>query len=171
MFLGSRNNQHSFAAVPAPSVPRSQFDRSFTVKDTMDFDYLNPIFVDEVLPGDTVNLQLQTFVRLATQKVPIMDNLYVDYYFFFCPSRLLWTNWKRFMGEQDNPADSISYTVPQMVIPSGGPEVGGLADKLGLPTDVAAGYQCNTLPFRMYNKVWNEWFRDENLQNSVRGVS
>lgn len=167
MFLGSRNNQHSFAAVPAPSIPRSQFDRSFTVKDTMDFDYLNPIFVDEIVPGDTVNLNLKTFVRLATQKVPIMDNLYVDYYFFFVPSRLLWTNWKRFMGEQDNPTDSISYTVPQMVIPAGGPEVGELADKFGLPTDVAAGYQCNALPFRAYNKIWNEWFRDENLQNSV----
>ena len=167
MSLGSRSNQHSFSVVPAPSIPRSSFDRSFTVKDTMEFDYLNPIFVEEIIPGDTVSLNLNTFVRLATQKVPILDNLYVDYYFFFCPSRLLWANWKKFMGEQDNPSDSISYTIPQMVIPAGGPEVGSLADKFGLPTDVAAGYQANALPFRMYNKVWNEWFRDQNLQNSV----
>ena len=167
MNLGSRFNQHSFAMVPAPSIPRSRFDRSFTVKDTMEFDYLNPIFVDEVLPGDTVNLNINTFVRLATQKVPILDNLWVDYYFFYCPSRLLWTNWKKFMGEQDNPGDSISYTIPQVTIPANGPEVGELADKFGLPTDVAAGYSANALPFRMYNKVWNEWFRDQNLQNSV----
>lgn len=167
MALGSRSNQHSFAVVPAPSIPRSQFDRSFTIKDTMEFDYLNPMFVDEIIPGDTVSLNLNTFVRLATQKVPILDNLYVDYYFFFCPSRLLWNNWKKFMGEQDNPSDSISYTIPQMTIPANGPEVGSLADKFGLPTDIAAGYSANALPFRMYNRVWNEWFRDQNLQNSV----
>lgn len=167
MSLGSRTNQHSFAVVPAPTVPRSSFDRSFAIKDTMEFDYANPIFVDEVLPGDTVTCNLNTFVRLATQKVPILDNLYIDYYFFFCPSRLLWTNWKKFMGEQDSPGDSISYTVPQMTIPAGGPEVGSLADKLGLPTDIAAGYSVNTLPFRMYNKVYNDWFKSQDLQNAA----
>lgn len=167
MGLGSRNNQHSFAAVPAPSVPRSSFDRSFTVKDTMDFDYLNPIFVEEVLPGDTINLSLNTFVRLATQKVPILDNLWVDYYFFFVPNRIIWTNWKKFMGEQLNPGDSISYTVPQMTIPAGGPEVGSLSDKFGLPTDIAAGYTVNTLPYRAYNLIWNSWFKSQDLDNDV----
>jgi len=133
----------------------------------MDFDYLNPIFWDEIIPGDTVNLDLNTFVRLATQTVPVLDNLWVDYYFFFVPYRLLWTNWKRFMGEQDSPADSISYTIPQVVVPAGGPEVGALLDKLGAPTDVAAGYSTCAFPTRAYNLIWNQWFKSQDLDNAV----
>ena len=85
--LGNRHSQHSFAQIPDVNMVRSQFDRSFTIKDTFDFDYLIPIFIDEILPGDTCNLTLNTFARLATQKVPIMDNLYIDFFFFFVPNR------------------------------------------------------------------------------------
>jgi len=167
--LGSRMSQHNFATQPDVKQARSQFDRSFTMKDTFDFDYLIPIFVDEILPGDTCNVQLHTFARLATQIVPIMDNLMVDFFFFFVPNRLLWDNWEKFMGAQDNPGDSISYVLPSLdAFPAGGPEVDTIYDKMGLPTDVAAGYTLgNTLPLRAYNLIWNQWFRDQNLQNSV----
>jgi len=165
--LGNRHSQHSFAQVPDVKMARSQFDRSFTVKDTFDFDYLVPIMVDEILPGDTVNLTANCFGRLATQKVPIMDNMYIDYFFFFVPSRLVWTNWERFNGAQDDPGDSTDFTIPIMAAPAvTGFTVGSLADKFGIPTGIAA-LEVNSLPFRCYNKIYNDWFRDQNLQNSV----
>lgn len=167
--LGNRYSQHSFAQIPDVKISRSQFDRSFTVKDTFNFDYLTPIFVDEILPGDTCNVRVNTFARLATQIVPIMDNLYIDFFFFFVPNRLLWTNWEKFNGAQTNPGDSTSYVLPSLdAFPAGGPEVDTIYDKMGLPTDVAGAWTLgNTLPLRAYNKIWNAWFRDENLQNSV----
>ena len=169
MSLGNRHSQHDFAKTPDVKMARSQFDRSFALKDTFDFDYLVPVFVDEILPGDTANLQMQTFARLATQKVPIMDNMMIDFFFFFVPNRLLWTNWPKMMGEQTNPGDSISYVLPSLdAFPAGGPEVGTIYDKFGLPTDVTGAWTLgNTLPLRAYNLIWNEWFRDQNLQNSV----
>ena len=167
--LGNRFSQHSFAQIPDVKMARSQFDRSFTIKDTFNFDYLVPIFVDEILPGDTCNVTLNTFARLATQKVPIMDNMYIDFFFFFVPNRLLWDNWEKFNGAQTNPGDSVSYILPSLeAFSSGGPEVDTIYDKFGLPTDVAGSWTLgNTLPLRAYNKIWNAWFRDENLQNSV----
>lgn len=166
--LGNRNSQHSFAQTPSVKMARSQFDRSFAIKDTFNFDYLIPIFVDEILPGDTCNLQTSVFARLATQKVPIMDNMMVDYFFFFVPNRLLWNNWEKFNGAQTNPGDSTSYVLPSLdAFPAGGPEVNSIFDKFGLPTDVAGAWTLgNTLPLRAYNLIWREWFRDENLQNS-----
>lgn len=166
--LGSRYSQHSFAQVPSVNIGRSSFDRSFTVKDTFDFDYLIPIMVDEVLPGDTMNVQLNSFARLATQIVPVMDNMYIDFFFFFVPNRLLWTNWERFNGAQDDPADTIDYILPYMDFTLGNPDVDTIYDKMGIPTDVAAAWRLNnTLPLRAYNRIWNEWFRDQNLQDSV----
>lgn len=166
--LGSRYSQHRFAQVPDVKMARSQFDRSFTIKDTFDFDYLVPIFVDEMLPGDTANVTLNSFARLATQKVPIMDNMYIDFFFFFVPNRLVMTNWEKLNGAQENPDDTTDYLLPTMTFPAGGPEVGTIYDKMGLPTDISAGYTINnTLPFRAYNLIWNEWFRDQNLQDSV----
>ena len=134
--LGNRFSQHSFAQVPDVKMARSQFDRSFAVKDTFDFDYLIPIFCDEILPGDTANLTLNMFARLATQKVPIMDNMYIDYFFFFVPNRLIWDNWEKFNGAQTNPGDSTDFILPQLTFPAGGPEVGTIYDKFGLPTDI-----------------------------------
>ena len=106
-----------FSQVPSANIPRSQFNRSHGLKTTMEFDYLVPIFVDEVLPGDTFNLRQTTFARLATPITPVMDNMYVDYFYFFVPNRLIWNNWQKFMGEQANPGDSISYLVPQVPAP------------------------------------------------------
>jgi len=165
---GNRNSQHSQALIPAVHMARSVFDRSHTLKDTFNFDYLVPIFVDEILPGDTCNLRMNTFARLATQLVPIMDNLYIDFFFFFVPNRLTWSNWEKFNGAKDNPADSTTYVIPTLEeFPAGGPEVGTIYDKFGLPTDVAATWVLgNTLPLRAYNLIWKEWFRDENLQDS-----
>lgn len=167
--LGSRISQHNFSTQPDVKMARSSFDRSFTIKDTFQFDDLTPIFVDEILPGDTCNVKLNTFARLATQIVPIMDNMYIDFFFFFVPNRLLWNNWEKFNGAQTNPGDSTSYIMPSLdAFPAGGPEVGTIYDKYGLPTDVAGAWTLgNTLPLRAYNKVWNAWFRDENMQNSV----
>lgn len=166
--LGDRHAQHSFAQIPDVHISRSQFNRSFGIKDTFDFDYLIPIFVDEVIPGDTFNLSLRAFARLATQVVPVMDNMYVDYFFFFVPNRLVMTNWEKLNGAQDDPADTTDYILPTVTFPAGGPEVDTIYDKMGLPTDVAAGYTLpNTLPLRAYNKIWADWFKDQNLQDDV----
>lgn len=168
MQLGNRYSQHSFAQVPSVNMARSVFDRSHTIKDTMTFDELQPIFVDEILPGDTVNLTMSAFARLATQKVPIMDNMYIDFFFFFVPNRLVWTNWERFNGAQDNPADSTSYILPQCTLTPATAVVGSIFDKMGLPTSLASNYTIkNVLPLRCYNLIWNTWFRDQNMQNSV----
>lgn len=165
-----RRSQHSFAQTPATNAQRSVFNRSFNIKDTQGVDLLYPIMVDEVLPGDTLNLTLNSFARLATQQVPVMDNIYMDYFFFFVPNRLVWTNWEKFCGAQDNPGDSISYTVPTTTIPSFTAETAGdgtdIASKFGIPP--AAGSQVvNALPFRAYNLIWNTWFCDENIQSSI----
>ena len=140
-------------------------------KTTFDAGYLVPIYVDEVLPGDTFRLSMVAFARMATPLYPVMDNLHLDSFFFFVPCRLVWDNWKKFMGEQANPGDSISYSIPQQVCPAGGYAIGSLQDYMGLPTvgQVGGGNTVshNALPLRAYNLIWNEWFRDENLQNSV----
>jgi hypothetical protein len=165
--LGNRHSQHSFSTTPNANVSRSKFDRSFAVKDTFDFDELVPIFLDEIIPGDTCNLNVKSFARLATQTVPVMDNMYIDYFFFFVPNRLLWSNWEKFNGAQDDPGDSIDYTIPTITINTGsGFQVGDIYDKFGLPTDVD-DLTINALPLRAYNLIYNEWFRDQNLQDSV----
>lgn len=163
--------QHSFATVPNVKTRRSQFDRSHGYKTAFDSGYLVPVFLDEVLPGDTFNLRMHAFARLSTPIVPVMDNLYLESFFFFVPLRLIWTNFKKFMGEQANPADSISYLVPTMTSPAGGYAVESLHDYLGLPTvgqvGGAATVTHSSLPLRASSLIWNEWFRDENLQNSI----
>jgi hypothetical protein len=172
MFRNKSVDVHQFSMVPRSDVPRSVFDRQTAHKTTFDAGYLVPIFVDEVLPGDTFNLKLTAFARLATPIYPIMDNLWLDTFFFFVPNRLVWTNWVRFMGEQDNPADSISYTIPQMVSPAGGYAANSLQDYFGLPTAGQVGggntVSHSALPLRAYGLIYNTWFRDENLQNAVK---
>lgn len=166
-----RAQSHSFSKVPGAEIPRSQFDRSFNVKTAFDSGYLVPIFVDEALPGDTFNVHMSSFARLSTPIAPFLDNLYLDTFFFAVPKRLLWTNFKKFMGEQDNPADSTSYLVPTLQSPAGGDAVGSLSDYFGIPTvgQVTAGKKLtyNAWWHRAYNLIWSTWFRDENLQNSV----
>lgn len=169
--LGNRYSQHSFARVPTANTPRSKFDRSFAAKDTVKFDLLTPIFIDEILPGDTINLNVKTFMRLAPQIRPIMDNMMVDFYFFFCPNRLVFNDWQKLMGEQENPGDSIDYLTPVLATDNTTNfQVGSIYDKFGLPTDVSgwgSSIKINALPFRMYNLIWNQWFRDQNLQSSL----
>lgn len=158
------SNQHLFSQIPRADIQRSSFNRSHGYKTTFDSGWLVPFFVDEVLPGDTFNLKATLFGRLATPVVPFMDNLYLETFFFFVPNRLLWDNWQRFNGEQKNPGDSTDFLVP--TLEAGTYDVGSLADYFGIPTGVNLD-KINALPFRAYNLVYNEWFRDENLQDSV----
>lgn len=170
MFHNKSVDAHNFAMVPRADIPRSRFSMQKTLKTTFDSGFLVPIMCEEVLPGDTFNVNVTMFGRLATPIFPVMDNLHLDSFFFFVPNRLVWTNWVKFMGEQDNPADSISYTIPQQVSPAGGYAIGSLQDYLGLPTvgqvTTGATVSHSALPTRAYNLIYNQWFRDENLQNS-----
>jgi hypothetical protein len=170
MFHNKSVDAHNFAMVPRADIPRSRFSMQKTLKTTFDSGFLVPIMCEEILPGDTFNVNVTMFGRLATPIFPVMDNLHLDSFFFFVPNRLVWTNWVKFMGEQDNPSDSISYTIPQQVSPAGGYAIGSLQDYLGLPTvgQVGAGNTVShsALPTRAYNLIFNQWFRDENLQNS-----
>ena len=127
--------QHSFAEVASAKVPRSSFNRSHGLKTTFDADYLIPVYVDEVIPGDTFNLRMSHFARLATPLTPIMDNMYLDTFFFFVPTRLVWDNFKKFHGEEVDPGDSNDYQIPTMDAPTGGHANGSLSDYLGIPTD------------------------------------
>lgn len=164
-------NVHQFAMVPKSDVPRSSFVTEKTHKTTIDAGYLIPMYIVEVLPGDSMNVQMTAYARLATPLFPIMDNLWITTSFFFVPYRLVWTNWKRFMGEQANPADSISFTIPQVVSKASGYDINSLQDYMGLPTlgqlTAAATVSHSSLPLRAYNLIYNEWYRDENLQNSA----
>lgn len=158
---------HQFSQVPRAEIPRSSFDRSHGWKGTFDAGYLVPVFLDEALPGDTFNLRMSAFGRMATPVFPVMDNLYVDSFFFAVPKRLLWSNWERFNGAQDNPADSTDYVVPTMTsTASTGYLEASLHDYFGLPVGIP-DLEHSSLFHRAYNLIWNEWFRDENLQDSV----
>nr|QJB19030.1 MAG: major capsid protein [Microvirus sp.] len=155
---------HQFSQVPKAEIPRSSFDRSHGYKTTFDAGFLVPFFVDEALPGDTFNLKLTGFARLATPIYPIMDNMFMDTFFFSVPIRLLWDNWQRFNGEQKNPNDSTDFTIPQATTTTGY-EANSLEDYMGLPLGVPLSH-C-AFYHRAYNLIWNEWFRDQNLQDSV----
>lgn len=163
-------NTHQFAMVPRADIPRSKFDVQSAHKTTIDSGYLVPVYVNEVLPGDTFNFKMTAFARMATPIYPIMDNMKLDSFFFFVPNRLIWNNWQKFMGEQNDPGDSISYIVPTTTSPAGGYAVNSLQDYMGLPTvgqigGAATVTHCSFWP-RAYNLIWNEWFRDQNLQDS-----
>lgn len=160
------NVGHRFSNVPTVEIPRSRFDRSHAYKTTFDGGYLVPIFVDEALPGDTFDVNMTGFARLATPTYPIMDNMTLDTFFFAVPPRLVWSNFKRFMGERYDPGDSIDYTVPVVDDLSNADNM-TLWDYFGLPTKVADVYEFSALFPRSYNLIWNEWFRDQNLQDSV----
>lgn len=157
---------HNFSQVPHANVRRSSFDRSRSYKTTFNSGYLIPWMLDEILPGDTFKISPTFFARLATPLKPVMDNMWLDWFIFFIPNRLVWDNWQKQMGEQRNPGDSVDFLTPQMLSPVGGYAFESLQDYLNLKPGVT-GYTHSALPLRAYNLVYNEWFRDENLQNSV----
>lgn len=161
---------HRFSDAPAMYMRRTKFDRSHVYKTTFNSGKLIPVFVDEVLPGDTARLSVNYFARLATPVKPIMDNIYLDWFFFFVPNRLVWDHWQNFCFEQEDPDDSTDYVIP--TITAGGNSdniyVGTLWDYFGLPVNTGLLSGINALPFRAVYLIWNEWFRDENLQKSVK---
>lgn len=161
---------HRFSDAPAMYMRRTKFDRSHVYKTTFNSGKLIPVFVDEVLPGDTARMSVNYFARLATPIKPIMDNIYLDWFFFFVPNRLVWDHWQNFCFEQEDPDDSTDYVIP--TITAGGNSeniyVGTLWDYFGLPVNTGLLSGINALPFRAVYLIWNEWFRDENLQKSVK---
>ena len=195
-------SNHKFSMIPRAEIPRSIFDRSHNRKMTLEADYLVPIFVDEVLPGDSFKLDFDMFCRMTSPlTTPVMDNLYFDTFWFFVPNRLVWDNWQKFCGEQENPGDSTDYVVPtyrfqigatstRNILPLGinsgaadgdgrSDAIGALANCMGLPIFAHANEKANdaplqegnlkvnALPFRAYNLIYNEWFRDQNLIDSA----
>lgn len=164
----NRNAEQHYSQVPHANVPRARFKRDYSLLTTMNEGDLIPIYCDEVLPADTAKIDLNALMRMSTPLFPVMDNCYCDFYFFFVPSRLLWEHFENLMGQNDSTfwAEPVEYTTPKTTAPSGGWNVGTLADYFGIPTGVEK-LQVNSLPFRAYAKIWNEWFRDENLQQPV----
>lgn len=165
----NRNANSHFATNPTSiDMPRSSFDRDSSVKTSFNVGDVVPFYLDEVLPGDTFSIDTSKVVRLQTLITPMMDNLYLDTYWFFVPNRLVWSHWKEFMGENTQSAwiPETEYNVPQIAAPAGGWEVGTLADFFGLPIGVS-GISVSALPFRAYGLVMNEWFRDQNLSDPL----
>jgi hypothetical protein len=158
---------HQFSQIPQADIPRSVFNRSHSHKTTFDAGYLIPFYVDEALPGDTFNLNATIFSRMTTPIYPIMDNLVMDIHYFAVPLRLLWTNFQAFMGEQVTPLTPTDYRTPKVVgAASGGFAAGSLFDYFGVPTAVNSLSIC-AFWSRAYNLIWNEWYRDENLQSKL----
>lgn len=165
----NRNVESHFALNPTRiDMSRSTFDRSASVKTSFNAGDIVPFFCEEVLPGDTFNVRSSKVVRMQTLLTPLMDNVYLDTYYFFVPNRLVWNHWKEFNGENTESAwiPQTEYSVPQITAPVGGWNVGTLADYFGLPVNVA-GISVSALPFRAYALVMNEWFRDQNLQDPL----
>lgn len=179
----NRNSNSRFAQAPQVDIQRSTFDRSSGHKTTFNAGKLVPIYVDEVLPGDTFEMKTSAIIRGSTPIFPVMDNANLDIYFFFVPNRLVWDHWKEFNGENTTSKweQTVEYSIPQMApplstetVPTEGWEKGTLADYMGIPTKVGPGaaqanaqWTVNHLPFRAYCLIWNEWFRDQNLQDPV----
>jgi hypothetical protein len=162
---------HRFSDAPAMYMKRTKFDRSHVYKTTFNSGKLIPVFIDEVLPGDTARMSVNYFARLATPIKPIMDNIYLDWFFFFVPNRLVWEHWQNFCFEQEDPDDSTDYVIP-IVSATGNSKnayIGSLWDYFGLPVNTSGNLSgISALPFRGVYLIWNEWFRDENLQKSVK---
>lgn len=161
----SRNQQSRFALNPTNiDMSRSKFPRHSSVKFSFNVGDVVPFYVDEVLPGDTFNVKTSKVVRMQSLLTPIMDNIYLDYYFFFVPNRIVWDHWRELNGENRESAwaQTTEYEVPQVTAPTGGWNVGTVADYMGIPTGVS-GISVNAMPFRAYAMICDEWFRDENL--------
>lgn len=164
----NRNVESHFSLLPSVHVGRSIFDRSHSVKTSFNVGDVVPFFVDEVLPGDTFQVKTSRVVRLQTLLTPMMDNIYLDTYFYFVPNRLVWEHWQELMGENNTSAwiPSVEYQVPQVTSPEGGWNVGTIADYMGIPTGVP-NLSVNALPFRAYALIMDEWFRDENIMDPL----
>lgn len=165
----NRNTESHFSLAPHVDISRSRFDRSASLKTSFNVGDVIPFFLDEVLPGDTFSVDTSKVVRMQTLLTPMMDNVYLDTYYFFVPNRLVWDHWKQFCGENTESAwiPETEYTMPQITSPaSSGWAVGTLADYFGIPTGVS-GLSVSALPFRAYALIMNEWFRDQNLQDPL----
>lgn len=171
----NRNKDAGFNQVPRLDITRSRFKRRQDVKLTMNAGQLIPFYVDEVLPGDTFSIDQAAIIRMTTPIFPVMDNCYMDIYYFFAPNRILWSHWKRFMGENDSGpwTQTQEYTIPQIKISGdealSAPYEGSILDYMGVPTKITTdknkAFTVNALPIRAYVKIWQEWFRDQNVDN------
>lgn len=167
----NRNNERHFNQIPEMKASRTRFNRDQTILTTFDSGKLIPFYVDEVLPGDTFNVNTSAIIRMSTPKYPVMDDAFIDFYYFYCPNRILWDNFKYFMGEVEATPwmPKKNYTVPQIVIKgtdaAPAPNERSILDYMGVPTKVKATFLINALPIRAYVKIWNEFFRDENVDN------
>lgn len=172
----NRNNERHFNQIPEMKASRTRFNRDQTILTTFDSGKLIPFYVDEVLPGDTFNVDTSAIIRMTTPKFPVMDDAFIDFYYFYCPNRILWDKFKQFMGEiEDTPwMPTKDYSVPQINIVGGNtatetpsPAEESILDYMGVPTKVKASFSVNALPIRAYVMIWNEFFRDENVDNAA----
>ena len=169
----NRNNERHFFQVPQMHASRTRFNRDQTVLTTFDSGKLIPFFVDEVLPGDTFQIDTSAIIRMTTPKYPVMDDAFIDFYYFYCPNRILWDNFRQFMGEVDNTPwmPSKAYSVPQIKINGKkedlSPYLGSILDYMGVPTHISKEFKVNALPVRAYVMIWNEYFRDQNIDNAA----
>lgn len=170
----NRNNERHFNQVPQTHVSRTRFKRDQNILTTFDAGKLIPFYVDEVLPGDTFSVDTAAIIRMTTPKYPVFDDAYIDFYYFFCPNRILWDNFKHFMGEADETPwmPTKTYRVPKIIVEGNsteenkkGPKEGSILDYMGVPTKINGRIEINALPIRAYVKIWNEYFRDQNVDN------
>lgn len=172
----NRNNERHFNQIPEMKASRTRFNRDQTILTTFDSGKLIPFYVDEVLPGDTFNVDTAAIIRMTTPKYPVFDDAFIDFYYFYCPNRILWDNFKQFMGEvEDTPwMPTKNYSVPKINIVGGNtvtetpsPAEGSILDYMGVPTKIKNNFSVNALPIRAYVMIWNEFFRDENVENAA----
>lgn len=169
----NRNNERHFNQIPEMKASRTRFNRDQTILTTFDSGKLIPFYVDEVLPGDTFSVDTTAIIRMTTPKYPVMDDAFIDFYYFYCPNRILWDNFKQFMGEIESTPwmPTKEYKVPQIIV--GGkegdarPYEKSILDYMGVPTKIKKQFKINALPVRAYVKIWNEFFRDENVDNAA----
>ena len=169
----NRNNERHFNQIPEMKASRTRFSRDQTILTTFDSGKLIPFYVDEVLPGDTFNIDTSAIIRMTTPKYPVFDDAFIDFYYFYCPNRILWDDFKKFMGEVESKPwmPTKEYKVPKITIngtqANGYPYEASILDYMGVPTKVKAKFSINALPIRAYVMIWNEFFRDENVNNAA----
>lgn len=169
----NRNNERHFNQIPEMKASRTRFNRDQTILTTFDSGKLIPFYVDEVLPGDTFNVDTSAIIRMTTPKYPVMDDAFIDFYYFYCPNRILWDNFKYFMGEVEATPwmPKTEYAIPKIIIngtdSAPKPNERSVLDYMGVPTKIKKTFKINALPVRAYVKIWNEFFRDENVDNAA----